>query len=487
MTSLDNCFVDKAVESVKVIDVGRPQFAPVNATATATGTTSSASPAAASTTAPAPAQAPTQGQPSWPISEWGAKTLPELTGRLHGAQADSYSCRLISICQRTSWRPLQITKPMMEAIVSAHSVHASFWDITSCFYTRNLELEEVYCVPYTENRTGDVIEISYTVRYPEYKTADAKWVIRQTGLYHRFNAKTCSSTYVLLSPTPNSKLHQEAAAFLSTLTQGPETEPFWLHRLLFATYFPAWRRYIAALERQFLPIANSTFATYIDEPLRICYDNLSALVSLETRFLLVPAVLGAATETLDELAALLTGMSPAAAAHPGTQQLRNISRQCGGYCRAVTHLQQRTQRTAQLLSDTLLFRDQVVAKEQNGNMLQLNKSAVFITTLTLLYLPASFVSSFFGMNFFGFDGDNNRIAGSSMVWIYVLSSALLTAITFFFYYWLLHRENGAAFRRLAPKIADWSLKDFGRRLTANNTNNLNTGDSDVEGLRGVKG
>jgi len=230
------------------------------------------------------------------------------------------------------------------------------------------------------------------VKYPEYKASEDKWVIRQSGIWHRYNLQTSQSTYVLFSPTPNSQAHRQAEEWLLSPGQRPEAEPFWLHRILFSAYFPAWRQYIGALERKFLPVANSTFASFIDEPLRIGYDNLSMLISLETRFLQVPAILDTASETLGEICSLLGSMSAVAAQHPGTLSLKNQLRQCKGYTRTAAHLQQRTQTTARLLADTLSFRDQVVAKEQNGNMLQLNKSAVFITTLTLLYLPASFVA-----------------------------------------------------------------------------------------------
>ena len=76
------------------------------------------------------------------------------------------------------------------------------------------------------------------------------------------------------------------------------------------------------------------------------------------------------------------------------------------------------------------------------------------------------------MNFFGMEQDNSRIVGTSMIWIFVVSSTVLTAITFLFYYWLLQRD-GAVFRRLAPKIRitqDWNLKLLTRRLTSTGMN-----------------
>lgn len=139
-----------------------------------------------------------------------------------------------------------------------------------------------------------------------------------------------------------------------------------------------------------------TFTTYIEKELRIGYDNLSMVVSLQNKFLQVPAILNHSIDTLKELYVLLDE-------HPQLRmlpletrqlavQLRNQYSNCRAYSRTALYLQQRTQATATLMSDTLSFRDQVVAKEQNGTMLQLNKSAVFITMLTLFYLPASFVA-----------------------------------------------------------------------------------------------
>jgi len=45
----------------------------------------------------------------------------------------------------------------MDLVVSAHGIEESFWELPSCFYTRNLDLEEVHCVPYTETRKDHVI------------------------------------------------------------------------------------------------------------------------------------------------------------------------------------------------------------------------------------------------------------------------------------------------------------------------------------------
>src|ERR1700760_383645 len=72
-----------------------------------------------------------------------------------------------SICQRNSWRELQITKPMMELIVREHKIDSTFWDLPSCFYKKNLDLEEVYCSPWisksSDSSYGESMSRLYTL------------------------------------------------------------------------------------------------------------------------------------------------------------------------------------------------------------------------------------------------------------------------------------------------------------------------------------
>jgi hypothetical protein len=46
---------------------------------------------------------------------------------------------------------------MLELIVSKHDITSSFWDLASCFYTRNIDVESAFCIPYTESRNGSIV------------------------------------------------------------------------------------------------------------------------------------------------------------------------------------------------------------------------------------------------------------------------------------------------------------------------------------------
>lgn len=146
------------------------------------------------------------------------------------------------------------------------------------------------------------------------------------------------------------------------------------------------------LERQFLPLASAAHAAFIDEPLSLKYNNLNVLSKLEGHFLQMPTILAGAMDVLDEVSTLISSMDNALNTQSGLQNLKNQRRQCITYSRTSMHLQQRVQSVARLLADTLLLRDQVVTSEQNEQIFQLNKSAVFITRLSLLYLPPSFIA-----------------------------------------------------------------------------------------------
>ena len=77
--------------------------------------------------------------------------------------------------------------------------------------------------------------------------------MRQSAVYHCYNIRTGQSVFILFNPLPNSLAEQQAKQYLAR-GLSVTNNPFWLHEVVFASYFPAWRQYIADLERKFLPI-----------------------------------------------------------------------------------------------------------------------------------------------------------------------------------------------------------------------------------------
>ncbi|EWY80800.1 hypothetical protein FOYG_16721 [Fusarium oxysporum NRRL 32931] len=375
----------------------------------------------------------------------------------------THSYNFVSICQRNSYKPLEITEPMFNHLIKKFDLKASAWDVASCFYDKDFDIESTYCAPFTIHNNGNVTEVSYTIRYPEFKSAEGTWVIRQTGIYQKFNTKTLQNLFILFNPAPSTRLHQYAQVLASKGPQSIQQDSFWLHKELFRTYFPAWRLYNAYLEKSLIPIANNAVATFIEELTETEYHHLTELAFLETRLVQVPAMLAASRDVLEGLVCLcreMTGREDEKITEFSRSTLAVIQqhiRECAGYTRVADCLEQRVQKITQLLANTLSFREQLNAKVQNNSMLKLNN---LITTLTVLYLPASFVASFFGMNFFDFDNESRQIVGTPILWIYFLCSAVMTVLTYVFYHLLIQK---AVLKRITWKIP--SIKMYTRTRT----------------------
>ena len=109
------------------------------------------------------------------------------------------------------------------------------------------------------------------------------------------------------------------------------------------------------------------------------------------------AILANFVDVLDELKDLSESLAAdkvisGADVKSANRRLENCRKQCLAYSRSAEFLAHRSDNTARLLADTLDFKNQWVAQEQNLKMLILTRSAVFITVLTLIYLPWTFVS-----------------------------------------------------------------------------------------------
>lgn len=66
------------------------------------------------------------------------------------------------------------------------------------------------------------------------------------------------------------------------------------------------------------------------------------------------------------------------------------------------------------------------------------------------------------MSFFDLDKEKQRIVTTPEIWIYVISSVILTIATFSIYYWVLHHD-GPVLSSMAPKVHIPELRMLARR------------------------
>ncbi|PHH80285.1 hypothetical protein CDD80_2126 [Ophiocordyceps camponoti-rufipedis] len=407
---------------------------------------------------------------SQPIREASFLTEQDVDSYL-AAHSTDYTTRFISLYQRNSWRPLQATRPMLSSLAKTHDLGDAFCELVSCFYQRNDDIEEAYSVPLTRSVSGQWIDISYSLRYPEFKEETKQWCIRHSAIYHRFNVDTLQSIFILFSPRPEARAHD----LVSNCVRAGEPGLFSLHNAFFSSYLPNWRRYITFCESDFHVISNNV-STADDYLFQVGDKDLRRLYVLENKFRLVTSMLALTQQALADAIALI-GRPPLKPPADAVQVLENNERHCVAYSRSADYLLQCTRSAAQVLTAALSLQNQRVARKQNdriymlhsaaekqnSNMLKLNESAVFITTLTLLYAPASFIASFFGMNFFAMDQPNNRIVATSMIWIYVAATLALTIATVAFYYWLSQHDGVLYLRRISEFPKEAGIKFRNRR------------------------
>jgi hypothetical protein len=120
----DNCFVSNPTEPVIVVDVN---------------------------TSNNPTPSSTTSQPRH------LRDSASLNSFLTDPNNGRYDHRILSICQKNSWAPLQITKDMLRSIVEHHKIDSSFLEVPLSFFRRSNEQEQGYCVPWTIVRKGSVV------------------------------------------------------------------------------------------------------------------------------------------------------------------------------------------------------------------------------------------------------------------------------------------------------------------------------------------
>ncbi|MGI4850434.1 MAG: hypothetical protein ACRYGR_00595, partial [Janthinobacterium lividum] len=119
---------------------------------------------------------------------------------------------------------------------------------------------------------ADFIECAYGVRFVEqnnYSKGKDPWSIRQTTIYHQYDAT--GETWTFISPSKRTELSVDA--YLATAPEVESRNPFELHVTLIKSALSNWRWYIKSLmERTDLhsarviaaSVGRSKFSTLID-------------------------------------------------------------------------------------------------------------------------------------------------------------------------------------------------------------------------------
>ncbi|KAL5339988.1 hypothetical protein BJX70DRAFT_407715 [Aspergillus crustosus] len=358
--------------------------------------------------------------------------------------------RILSINQTNSWKRLNVTRDMFEEIVDIAGASSDLRELPLSFFQKVIEVEEGFSAAPVFRHNGDSLETVYIVKYAFEKPFQEKgidpWVLRQTGVYHKYDFATKSSTWVFLHPKPDCLFQKRLFDFIQSPQRAAlHRNPLLIHSILFGTFFSAWRDYLKDLESRVLPIANTTVAAEIDKPLRVNHESLTAIRSTETRCLVLQPIFRSLDRTFEVLHQANAALSDIGAVQQTDlkamkQLLNNYSGAVNSYGQAAWSLHSRTSRIATHITDTLSFKDAFIAKRQTEFMLRDSTTVRVITVVTLIYLPSSFMATLLGMNSFFEMDENRRLIVSPQFWIYIVCAIPLTAATLC-YWWYFQKAK----------------------------------------------
>ncbi|KAL9607553.1 MAG: hypothetical protein Q9167_007546 [Letrouitia subvulpina] len=166
----------------------------------------------------------------------------------------------------------------------------------------------------------------------------------------------------------------------------------------------------------------------------LTFDEVQGLRNLEDTAL----SLGGYCKSALSIVQMLQGIREAKFEQEWT--LQPYSDRLGDFVESLSALAARINNTIDLASYFLDLKNQDTTVQMNKAMSELtsktNKdttSVKWITYLTVIYLPASFVATLYGMNLFEFDEKNRQLVIAKDFWIYLATWLPLTFFTFLGY------------------------------------------------------
>ncbi|KAF7536280.1 hypothetical protein G7054_g4650 [Neopestalotiopsis clavispora] len=358
--------------------------------------------------------------------------------------------RVAVICQEYSWSPLQVSEEMFESFSTHVEAFDGLRNTVMSFRSKTTDLEQALTIC-TWKDHFPIHELSYVFKYAEMKTYGIKrtgWVIRQTGLYQRVNSKTDSTVWMVIFPNQDPYC-QEIMSHMLEL--GPH--PLYAHIAIFSRHLDNWRWYMADHEQEFRDLAKSVLNVEVEETLDFVdmYDQLSGLRYVQSRIAPLIPIFAGYHQIVARLAImneyyLADGHISKDSSHSFTASLEDITSKVQSFEVNAQFLLERVANTIQMASDTIGLKSQNNTEDMSNNMLKDSLAMRIITLVTLVFLPGTFVSGFFGMGFFTIDSDDGgKWVISPQLWVYFAAAVPVTALTLAYWRWRNRRAKAKRF------------------------------------------
>lgn len=438
---------------------------------------------------------PTFCQPDDPVNisiyESEGSTVDKLTksvfteNRLFTQHVDtipSPQLRIISIHSLSSPLPLQISKDALEFLQTKFNIGPELWDLTSTFGNKPLGAAAAEGAMRVQQGPNGIQESSYRFTFPVTGGA-GRWTIRQAGIFHRQDTKNLQNLWVFFHAGRGTAMEKELDAFASKSHGNLSTDTSWftLHQIALTSCLGGWRSYVEHLGNKVDKYFGGTLS-FIDGSMNNTTKgqgdgNLADIHDTRNRLLDLPSRLMTTLDTLQKLEAVSLASS---------SQQRNKENDFGKLAtsalyykehleplvKGVDIIKEKVKDTLNMIEIGLSFRMTSKMLDVNNRMVDLNQNMLdankqllqlgnknfddnatvkIVTLVTLIYLPASLVSSVLGMNLFDFDNDTAGFKISNKFWIFIVATLILAVITLSGWFVWAHKEGMMRRRFIYPK------------------------------------
>lgn len=397
--------------------------------------------------------------------------------------------------QSYTWSRLQICEEHFRKLCTYLEVHPDFLAIVYLFCEKVRPVEESFngfFINYSNQQgpglmsPGFDYSIGYNIKYVSRhgrRSPKDPFSIREVGVYQQFSSGSQTNSWVILqAPAPLQDRLRRAFGNSNDTALGQQ---FQLHPVILLCVSEEWRDYLSYLEEDFSLLVDRGFYTNIKGPqfegdieadyldirkLQILTDKLRRLRHILSLNVRLGHQMRDSLEKLQrqQSASLLIGSS-----HISNKLEKFIYDQQTSSDR-ISNLLERSTGIGQLVQNILEIRATEAGKIMNFEMQKLTEQGIeenklvkrltqqatrdtkamkIIALVSAIFLPATFMATLFGSNFFVYSQDQNKLTVASNFWVYIVFTAGFSGMVITA--WILWKQSRAKRREaddLGPQL-----------------------------------
>ncbi|KAL4745151.1 hypothetical protein BDW72DRAFT_198914 [Aspergillus terricola var. indicus] len=349
--------------------------------------------------------------------------------------------------QYDSWGQLRVSAEFLKKLFSFLRVHPEYLDIVFLFAEKSGPVEQSFsslfshCRPLSTGNPADELMCSYDIGYNiKYVAAHGRsfpkdpFSVRETGVYHGFDAATQQTQWILIQASQ--ELQERTREYFTYPHESQAESQIRIHGIIFQAATQAWREYLVYLEATFSKMVSRGFYSSLTEPtvdgdfkadfadireLQVFTDKLEKLNQVLQRNIDV----GREVQSFLGRAQRHSSSRLAPAFEDTTSILQTSILQHRVHSSRIQSLISRARGCGMLVQNILDIRATDTAAKINVRMRELaeknareTRSMSIVSLISAIFLPAMFLATLFGTNFFDYVEGNIHIA--SNFWIYIV-------------------------------------------------------------------